>query len=268
MKNGEDRDNAEEEGKRLWSSMALPSLAPRGPNRYQMKWPPSRLTRYALVRRWEWKKDSTECCRCRSSRGKKLHPAEPAGLPPRQAPRIGTHDLALTEAPEIDAQADEVVDARVGALVEEQGGEGAQGVDGEAGLDAAVHGGFGEGEDREGPFPGEGEEAEEEVQDLEDGDGADGGVEIGGEEVPEDFGPEESFEGGGDLVCGFGGLVSRLWVWKVGRQGQRTESGGEDDETGPVVFDELAHLPERAVGKGKNGLKSEWLGGRIAQQSL
>ncbi len=43
-----------------------------------------------------------------------------------------------------------------------------------------MHGGFGKGEDGEGPFPGEGEDAEEEVEDLEDGDGADGRVEVGG----------------------------------------------------------------------------------------
>lgn len=49
---------------------------------------------------------------------------------------------------------------------------------------------------------------------MEDGDGADGVVEIGGEEVPEEFGPEETFDAGDDLVGG----------------------GGEDYEAGPVVF--------------------------------
>ena len=51
------------------------------------------------------------------------------------------------------------------------------------------------------PFPPEREQAEEEVEDLQDGQGLDGAVEGFGQEVPEDFGPEESFEGGGDLVC-------------------------------------------------------------------
>ena len=39
-------------------------------------------------------------------------------------------------------------------------------------------------------------------------------VEIGGEEVPEEFGPEKAFDAGEDLVGG----------------------GGEDYEAGPVVF--------------------------------
>ena len=54
----------------------------------------------------------------------------------------------------------------------------------------------------ERPFPGEAEDAEEEVEALEDGDGFDDGVEVDGEEVPEDLGPEEAFYGGGNLVCG------------------------------------------------------------------
>lgn len=48
----------------------------------------------------------------------------------------------------------------------------------------------GGGEEGERPFPAETEDAEEEVDGLEEGDGAHAGVEVGGEEVPEDFGPE------------------------------------------------------------------------------
>ena len=76
------------------------------------------------------------------------------------------------------------------------------------------------GEDGKRVFPAQGEEAEAEVEDLEDGDGTDEGVEVGGEEVPEQFGPEEGEDGGGDLV----------------------EGGGEDEEPGPVVFDQFAHF--------------------------
>ena len=49
-------------------------------------------------------------------------------------------------------------------------------------------------EEWEGPFPCETDEAEDEVDDLEDGRAGDGAVEVFGEEVPEDFGPEEAFE--------------------------------------------------------------------------
>lgn len=75
------------------------------------------------------------------------------------------------------------------------------------------------GDEKEGPFPSKTDDAEEEVEDLQYRCGLDGAVEVLGQEVPEDFGPEETFEGGGDLVDG----------------------GGEDDEAGPVVFDEFAH---------------------------
>ena len=60
---------------------------------------------------------------------------------------------------------------------------------------------------------------------MEDGEGLDGAVEIFGEEVPEDLGPEETLKGGGALVDG----------------------GCEDDEAGPVVLDELAHGGEGVV---------------------
>lgn len=65
-------------------------------------------------------------------------------------------------------------------------------------------GGCGGGEEGEGPFPAEAKDAEEEVYGLEDGDGADAAVEVGGEKVPEYFWPEESEDGGGDLVCDWG----------------------------------------------------------------
>ena len=57
---------------------------------------------------------------------------------------------------------------------------------------------------------------------MEDREGLDSGVEVFGEEVPEDLGPEEAFEGGSALVDG----------------------GSENDEAGPVVLDEFAHCCE------------------------
>jgi hypothetical protein len=49
----------------------------------------------------------------------------------------------------------------------------------------------------ERPFVGEADEGDDDVEDLQDGDGFDGGVEVFGEEVEEKFGPEEGFEGAG-----------------------------------------------------------------------
>ena len=60
--------------------------------------------------------------------------------PPGQRPRHAHDDLPLAEAPEVDGHADEVVQARVGGLVEQQRGEGAERVDEEAGFDAGVRG--------------------------------------------------------------------------------------------------------------------------------
>lgn len=67
-------------------------------------------------------------------------PTPPPSLRPRQRPRHPHHDLAFAEPPEVYPHADDVVESRVRALVEEQRGEGAEGVDEEAGFDAAVHG--------------------------------------------------------------------------------------------------------------------------------
>ena len=58
----------------------------------------------------------------------------------------------------------------------------------------------GAGDGAEGPLEGKHAETEEEVDDLQDGDGLDGAVEVLGGKVPEYLGPEEAFEGGGDLV--------------------------------------------------------------------
>ena len=52
----------------------------------------------------------------------------------------------------------------------------------------------------ERPLVGEGEDGEDEVDGLQDGDGLDGGVEVLGQEVEEEFRPEVGFEGRGDVV--------------------------------------------------------------------
>lgn len=108
--------------------------------------------------------------------------------------------LAFAIGPEIDAEADKVVDGRVRGLVHEDGGEDGEGQEDEAKLKGAVQAGAGDG--GEGPLEGEHAEAEEEVDDLQDGDGLDGAVEVLGGKVEEDLGPEEAGDGGGDLVLG------------------------------------------------------------------
>lgn len=55
-------------------------------------------------------------------------------------------------------------------------------------------------DDPERPFPGEYEDAKQEIEDLEYGDRLDRAVEVLGGEVPEDFGPEEALDRSKDLV--------------------------------------------------------------------
>jgi hypothetical protein len=83
-------------------------------------------------------------------------------------------------------------------LVEEQGAERADGVDDQAGFDGAVESSAGE--KRKRPFPSESDDAEDDVDDLQDGERFDGAIEVFCEKVPEDFGPEEGFEGSSYLV--------------------------------------------------------------------
>lgn len=47
------------------------------------------------------------------------------------------------------------------------------------------------------PLVGEANECDDDVEDLQDGDGFDGGVKVFGQEVEEEFGPEEGFYGAG-----------------------------------------------------------------------
>jgi len=56
------------------------------------------------------------------------------------------------------------------------------------------------GDESQWPFPGEDNDTKEEVDDLEDGDRLYGSIEVLGEEIPEDLGPEETFHCSSDLV--------------------------------------------------------------------
>lgn len=50
------------------------------------------------------------------------------------------------------------------------------------------------------PFPEQADDAEDEIDDLENGSGFHRTVEVCGEKVPEDLGPEEAFYGRSDLI--------------------------------------------------------------------
>lgn len=55
-------------------------------------------------------------------------------------------------------------------------------------------------EQRQRPFPRQADDAQDDVDDLQDGERLHGRVEVLGQEVPEDLGPEEGFQRGGYLV--------------------------------------------------------------------
>lgn len=60
-------------------------------------------------------------------------------------------------------------------------------------------------EELQRPLPGEAEQAHDEVENLKNGNGLDGAVEIVGYKVPKDLGPDEAFDGAAYLVCSKGG---------------------------------------------------------------
>lgn len=108
-----------------------------------------------------------------------------------------TH-LSFAIRPKVDGDADKVVYRWVGRLIHERRGEGRERQDDEAELEGAVDARAGD--KGEWPLEGEHSDAEEEVYDLQDWDGLYCAVEVLGEEVPKDFGPEEAFYGGSYLV--------------------------------------------------------------------
>jgi len=106
--------------------------------------------------------------------------------------------LSLAISPEIDAHANEIVERGIGTLIEQHSNQSGERVEDQAGLDGTVQGGAGDEAQR--PFVGHAEDSEEQVHDLEGGNGLYGAVEVLGGEVPEDLGPEEAVEAGADLV--------------------------------------------------------------------
>lgn len=115
-----------------------------------------------------------------------------------QGPGLRADDLTLAVGDKVHDQADDIVERRVGALVDEGGGQGEEGDGDEAELEGPVEGG--PREEAERPLEAEHGDAQHEVDDLEGGERLDRAVEVGGEEVPEDLGPEEAVDCGGYLV--------------------------------------------------------------------
>lgn len=107
--------------------------------------------------------------------------------------------LSLAIRPKVNRHGNQVVNCSVRALIQHDGGQRQQRHQNQPGLDAAVESGAAD--ELERPLVRETGEAEDEIYDLQNGDGFDGAVEVGGEEVPEDLGPEEAFDCSGDLVC-------------------------------------------------------------------
>lgn len=105
-----------------------------------------------------------------------------------------TH-LALTIRPKIHPAPDNIVQRRVGRLVQQHGAQRRERQPEQPRHHAAVQ--VRARHPAQRPFVGEAHERDGDVEDLQDGDGLDGGVEVFGQEVEEEFGPEEGFEGAG-----------------------------------------------------------------------
>ena len=110
-----------------------------------------------------------------------------------------TTHLSFTVGPHIDCHADHIVQRCVRALVQQHCHYHADRVDGQTRFDRSMETGIGN--EAEGPFPCETDEAKHEVEDLERGHRLHGSIEILSEEVPENLGPEESLDRRSDLVC-------------------------------------------------------------------
>lgn len=106
--------------------------------------------------------------------------------------------LAFTVSPKVHHHADNVVEAGVCALVNEKCTQRTERIHDEACFNGAMQ--TAAGEQRQWPFPGDTDYAEDNVENLQDGNGLDGAIEVLGEEIPEDLGPEEAVETGGYLV--------------------------------------------------------------------
>lgn len=139
--------------------------------------------------------------------------------------------LAFAVCPEVRNHADNIVQTGIGTLVYQEGNERAEGVDNEASFDGAMQSRTGEHSER--PLPCETDDTHDDVDDLKDRYGLNAAIEILGQEVPEDLGPEEGFDCRADLV----------WIYVSpeasvsNRRYRLTSSSRQHDEARPVVLD-------------------------------
>lgn len=64
-------------------------------------------------------------------------------------------------------------------------------------------------EESQRPFPAKTDDAQDDVEDLQGGNLRDGRIQVLGEEVPEDLGPEDGLDAGADLVCSTISMLKR-----------------------------------------------------------
>lgn len=108
-----------------------------------------------------------------------------------------TH-LAFRICPKLDSHRNEVVQRRIGALIQQDSRKSREGQERQAGLETAVDGRAGN--KRQRPFPGHHPEPNDEIDDLERGKRFHGEIQCLGGKVPKDLGPEEGLDRGADLV--------------------------------------------------------------------
>ena len=116
-------------------------------------------------------------CNNRTLRCNASNLLDPCTRPLWQTPWLA-HDFTFTEGPEVHANPHQVIDARVRGLIQQQRRQCRKRIDDQPHLHGAVHDGAGH--PGSGPFPPQRQDAEEEIDNLQDGEGFDGAVEVGG----------------------------------------------------------------------------------------
>jgi hypothetical protein len=105
--------------------------------------------------------------------------------------------LSLAIRPEIHHHAHDVIDGRIGTLVQQRRGQDGHWKDHQSSFNTTVDSGSSNKTKR--PFPSKHDDTKDDVDYLKRGDGFDGSIEVLGEEIPEDLGPEDAVNTGYEL---------------------------------------------------------------------